>query len=135
MESGVIVAPSATLPVPSKDTAEAVTKLPVIEKSLAVSNLGAVEATPVKSPTNPPVDVMIPLVFALKVFDKVTAKSTLPVPSKDTPDEVATSPETLKSLAVSSLVAVEATPVKSPVTLPLRFAVIVPALKLPEASL
>jgi hypothetical protein len=38
MEFGVIVAPSATLAVPSNDTAEAVTKLPVIEKSLAVSN-------------------------------------------------------------------------------------------------
>ena len=32
----MIVAASATLPVPSKDTAVAVTKSPVIEKSLAV---------------------------------------------------------------------------------------------------
>jgi hypothetical protein len=99
------------------------------------ARLVAVVAVPVRLPTNPPDEVMMPLVLALKVFDKVTAKSTLPVPSKDTGEEVATSPETLKSLAVSNLVAVEATPVKSPVTLPLRFAVIVPALKLPELSL
>ena len=84
-------------------------------------------AVPVRFPTNPPVDVMIPEVLALKLLDKVTTKSTLPVPSKPTAEEVATSPETLKSLEFCSFVAVDATPVK--------FAVIVPALKFPEASL
>ena len=49
-----MVAASATFPVPSKDIAGAVTKLPVIEKSLAVSRAVAVEATPVMSPVTAP---------------------------------------------------------------------------------
>ncbi len=50
----MIVAASATFAVPSKDIAGAVTKLPVIEKSLAFCNLVAVDATPVKSPVMSP---------------------------------------------------------------------------------
>ena len=52
MESVVIVAANETFPVPSKDTVGAVTKSPVILKSLAVSNDVAVPALPVKSPVN-----------------------------------------------------------------------------------
>ena len=47
----MIVAASATLPVPSNEIAAAVTKLPVIEKFLAVSSFVAVVAVPVKFPT------------------------------------------------------------------------------------
>ena len=46
--------------------------------------------------------VIIPVVFALKSSDNVTAKSTFAVPSKETADVVETSPETLKFLEVSS---------------------------------
>ena len=53
------------------------------------------------------------------VFAKVSTKSTLPVPSKETAGAEA-SPEALKSRPVSSAVAVSALPVKSPTNPPVE---------------
>ena len=90
-------------------------------KFLAVSNLVAVDATPVKSPVTDPenvVAVMIPL-------DIVIAVPTLSVVKVDTPDELISDVITLGSLAslivpvvilaaLDRLVAVVAVPVKLP---------------------
>jgi len=65
---------------------------------------------------------------------RVKAADTFAVPS--TPERVAVpSPVRDRSRAVAHEVAVSALPVTSPVILPLKVAVIVPALKSPEASL
>ena len=58
--------------------------------------------------------VIIPLVFALKVVDKATDKSTPLVPLKETSEEVSTSPETLKFLEFCNDVAVPAFPSRLP---------------------
>ena len=76
--------------------------MPVVILS-ASERLVAVVAVPVRFPVKLDA-VMIPEVLALKLLDNVTAKPTLPVPSKDTAEEVATSPETLKSLEFWSAV-------------------------------
>ena len=78
----------------------------------------------VTTPTNL-VAVIIPLVLALKLEESVDANETLLVPSNDIV-LASKSPVIEKSLAFSSLVAVDAVPVTPPVIFPVTSPVNVP---------
>ena len=78
--------------------------------------------------------VIIPLVLALKLEESVDASETLLVPSKEIVLDD-TSPLILKSLAVSSLVAVDAIPVRSPITFPSNIPLNVVAVITPLATI
>ena len=75
----------------------------------------------VRFPTNS-LAVIIPDVLALKLEESVDANETFAVPSKEI-ELASKSPVIDKFLAVSSLVAVDATPVRSPATFPVTFPV------------
>lgn len=68
------MAASATLPVPSNETAAAVTNAPVISKFLAVASEVAVPALPVKLPVTFPKTPPLALIAPVKVETPVTAR-------------------------------------------------------------
>ena len=78
--------------------------------------------------------VIIPLVLALKLLESAAESATLPVPSKEIV-LADTSPLILKSLAVSSLVAVAAIPLVTPVTFPSNTPLNVVAVIIPLATI
>ena len=96
----VIVAASATALVPSKDTADAVTKSPVTEKFLAFSNAVAVPALPSKDP------VKVVAVIAPETF---TSSSSV-CPSTSIPPVNVESPFTLRLLKLGFPVRPEPSP-------------------------